>query len=186
MKEKLVSSVLILVIGLLCFYAGYTVKGNIVNTITTTEYVVDSIKYTDTITLNKTKLTYQVIDSTKHINLDSLRAVLYKEAEDYWNNILPNPQEVYGLYVAEFDTSIITSDYRLYSVISYSSPIPLHPKSYFTNSIDIEYIQTINTTNNCKVFPSITFGLSVGYGYGVFSRTNDLFIGAGLSIGLAY
>jgi len=137
-----------------------------------TAYVRDTV--VETIRFDRLSKETIVIDSSR-VNYDSLIAEAFKE----WQTSLKDTTE--KTFVVRADTtlpdSLVTAD------IAFHSPLPIHPKSYMTmkfttkipvvtNTITVEKITTIN--------PLLTYGLTVGVGYGFISQKPDVYVGAGV------
>ena len=116
-----------------------------------------------------------VVDSTHSINYDSLIAQAFEE----WNSSIKDT--VSKTYVVKADTTL--PDSLVTAEIAFYSPLPIHPSSYFVNKFTTK-IPTITKTITIETThtPWLTYGLSIGIGYGVFSEKADVLIGVGIQL----
>ena len=120
-------------------------------------------------------------------NIDSL----WQEAKLYWQNLYKDSLELLNKpvnYIAKAETTFTHKDNKNTKVslsVDFTSPIPLHPNSYFGfNRIDLTYPEITKTVEKQRTFwdkiiPELS--LQTGVGYGVFHKNLDVYLGAGLS-----
>lgn len=120
-------------------------------------------------------------------NIDSL----WNEAKLFWQSKYKDSLDLLNKpinYVAKAETTFTHKDNKNTKVslnVDFTSPIPIHPNSYFSfNRIDLTYPEITKTVEKGKTFwdriipkPS----LQIGVGYGIFNRYLDVYAGAGLS-----
>lgn len=126
---------------------------------------------------------YPVLIKEK-VNIDSL----WNEAKQYAikmiygdkkKNVNPDTLKNYN-FVMVSDTTF--QDSTLSEKIRFISPIPLHPKSYFTREITWrERLINQPVAEEESFWSRFSWGLQAGLGYGVIHNQLDLYIGAGAS-----
>jgi hypothetical protein len=119
-----------------------------------------------------------VIDSTKYIDY----TVLLKEALEYYkDSLISTPKN----FIAQKDT--VVGDSLVKVNIHLSSPLPFHPNTIVKSTLDYKLPvvkETITVTNTIVKTPLLTYGLSVGGGYGMVNSKWDMWIGVGLMFNL--
>ncbi len=118
------------------------------------------------------------------INVDSLREVLWQEAKEYWKNKLRDSLSAFS-YIAQADT-VFEEDTSLSMNVSFISPMPIHPKSYFSfDSIKIKE-KTITITKEIQLpceksfwdrFNIVCYG---GIGYDPLGKAINTSVGIGI------
>lgn len=120
-------------------------------------------------------------------NIDSL----WLEAKLYWENIYKDSLNLLNKsvnYVAKAETTFTHKDNKNTKVslsIDFTSPIPLHPNSYFGfNRIDLTYPEITKTVEKSRTFWDILIpepSIQVGAGIGLIHKQFDIYTGMGFS-----
>lgn len=116
------------------------------------------------------------------INIDSL----WQEAKQYALDLIyrdkkkgSNPDTLNN-YKFEMVSDTTFQDSTLSERIKFISPIPIHPRSYFTREVTWkERLIFQPVTKEESFWDRFSWGLQAGFGYGVIHRQLDFYIGAG-------
>jgi len=146
-----------------------------IKVITDTTYVTDTV--TQVIPFKLLSKETVIVDTSRSINYDSLITEAFKE----WQSSIKDT--ILKDYIVKADTTLPDSVVSL--SISFHSPLPIHPKSYFVNKITtkipvIKEIITIEKT----VSPLLSYGINTGVGYMIFNNKIDVYVGMGLQLNL--
>lgn len=164
----------------LSFYSGHLLwKGSNIKYL---RHLTDTIYVTHKIH-DSSKAKIKLLRIKSPVNTDSLwkEAVCFAESQ-LLRHASDDSLSNYN-FTACMDTFFQKSKVNL--SLRFHSPIPLHPKSYFT--IDISYLsgQLIIPPEEDRSFGSrFNYSLNVGFGYGILKKNCDIFIGLGGSFRL--
>ncbi|HEX2866107.1 MAG TPA: hypothetical protein VHO03_03645 [Ignavibacteriales bacterium] len=118
------------------------------------------------------------------VNIDSL----WQEAKEYALDLIyrdkkkRNNPDTLNNYSFAMVSDTTFQDSSLTERIKFISPIPLHPKSYFTREITWkERLINQPVAEEESFWSRFSWGLQAGLGYGVIHNQLDLYIGAGAS-----
>jgi hypothetical protein len=125
-------------------------------------------------TVHSVRYSYRYIQGVK-VNIDSL----WLEAKAYWKDIIKD--SLNAVYVASIDTTY--QDSLLTAKVSYISPIPLHPRSYFAMDFKVKErtIETVETVVLKDSFWKNRFIVYVGAG---INYNTDLRLGLQMGAGI--
>ncbi|HEX2868806.1 MAG TPA: hypothetical protein VHO03_17325 [Ignavibacteriales bacterium] len=115
------------------------------------------------------------------VNIDSL----WQEAKEYalkmiyGNKKKDNPDTLNNFnYIMISDTTF--QDSTLSERIRFISPIPVHPRSYFTREVTWkERLVFQPVVKEESFWNRFSWGLQAGFGYGIIHRQLDFYVGAG-------
>lgn len=147
----------------------------VIQRITDTTYVVDTIS---TVVPYERLSKETIVIHEKAINYDSLIQEAFEEWKVFQKDTLQKT------FVVTMDTT--TNDSLVSAKVSFHSPLPIHPKSYFTSDFRVKIPvikETVTVEKQAASTPLLTFGLHLGGGYTTSNKV-DGYVGIGLSLNL--